>query len=152
MSEELYTLIGVCELWGCIPLDVMFMARHGDKKDAYWQHIKTLEFVKAVVDDSEITTIDISDNTIAMAEYAYTCNNCGADSLKGCEFIKHHKGCKPGEAAYWAKHYSECVECKRTLTKEDIEFWNRPEANGDEYGVCKVCWARDWLKKSPAAP
>ncbi len=99
-----YTLIGVCELWDCNPQDVVFIAAH-EGKDARWQHTKTFEFVDAAVDVSEITAVDISDGVDTPAEYVYTCDNCGAQSLKGCEFIKHYKTCKPGEAEYWEKHY-----------------------------------------------
>ncbi len=109
-----YTLIGVCELWGCNPQDVAFIAQQEEEldllpigigEDAHWQHMRTLEFVRAVTDVSEITAIDISDGVDTPAEYVYTCDNCGAHSLKGCEFIKHYKSCKPGEAEYWEKHY-----------------------------------------------
>ena len=49
----------------------------------------------------EITHLDEDDISV------WSCNNCGAHSLTGPNDIKHHKICKPGEAAYWEKWYKD---------------------------------------------
>jgi len=52
--------------------------------------------------DDEITNVICETSGIDM----YVCNNCGADSVDPLT-IKHHKGCKPGDAKFWKDFYSE---------------------------------------------
>lgn len=97
-----YTFTQIVYLWDCNPHDVVFIPAKGCSKP-YWQNTETFRFVEADLGSSQITAIDAhhDDGTV------WGCNNCGASSLEGADQIKHHSGCKPGEAAYWANFYSE---------------------------------------------
>jgi hypothetical protein len=52
----------------------------------------------------------------------YSCNNCGAHSLKSPKDIKHHDTCKPGDSKRWEKFYedafaeTDCSKCGSDAT------------------------------------
>ena len=53
------------------------------------------------VPSDEITHLDEDDFDV------WSCNNCGAHSLKGPEDIRHYDTCTPGECKRWEKYYSD---------------------------------------------
>lgn len=78
-------------------------------------------------EQQQIHNIPTEDYTV------YNCNNCGAHSLTSPEDIKHHDGCKPGEAKRWEKHYEDafaetpCSKCGSDAT------------SCSDYGVHEEC-------------